>query len=96
VLEKALPETEVEIIQECSAVDGTWGMKAAHYETGRKYAQKMVAAIDESEADVVVSDCSLSMLRIAKETGTPAIHPIEALARGWGLIDSGDRPTEEA
>lgn len=24
----AVPETEVEVIQECSAVDGTWGMKA--------------------------------------------------------------------
>ena len=55
----AVPDTEVEIIQECSAVDGTWGMKAQHYEMGRKYAQKLVRGVDErrSGAACVVTDC---------------------------------------
>ena len=38
-----LPDTEVDIVEKCSAVDGTWGMKAQHYEMGRKYAQKLDA-----------------------------------------------------
>ena len=36
-----LPGTEVDVIEQCSAVDGTWGMKAQHYEMGRKYARKL-------------------------------------------------------
>ncbi len=92
VLARAVPETSVNIIQECSAVDGTWGMKAEHYEMGRKYARKLVDAVDEEEPDVVVTDCALSALRINKENGVTVIHPIEALARAYGLGDGADGP----
>ena len=85
VLSRAVPETDVRIIQECSAVDGTWGMKAEHYDMGRKYAAKLVDAVEESDADLVVTDCPLSALRIAKENDVEVIHPIEALARAYGL-----------
>ncbi len=82
----AVQDTEVRMVEECSAVDGTWGMKAAHYETGRKYAGKLTRGINDAEADTVVSDCSLAALRIGKENGVHVIHPIEALAQAYGLI----------
>ncbi|MSP23726.1 MAG: hypothetical protein EXR75_00895 [Myxococcales bacterium] len=85
VLSRVLPDTQVEIVQECSAVDGTWGMKAEHYETGRRYAQKLVNAMDAGAPDVITTDCGLSALRLAQETGKEVIHPIEALARAYGL-----------
>lgn len=83
-----VPDTEVRLIEECSAVDGTWGMKAKHYATGVKYAGKLVRGVDDAEADTVVTDCSLSALRIAKENNTRVMHPIEALARAYGLSAS--------
>jgi glycerol-3-phosphate dehydrogenase subunit C len=82
-----LPDTEVRMIEECSAVDGTWGMKAAHYETGRKYAGRMVRGIEAAEPDTIVTDCSLSALRIGQENGKSPMHPIEAVAKAYGLID---------
>lgn len=82
-----VPDTEVRMIEECSAVDGTWGMKAKHYETGRKYAAKLVRGVEDAEPDTVVTDCSLSALRIGKENGVAPMHPVEALARAYGLID---------
>jgi glycerol-3-phosphate dehydrogenase subunit C len=82
-----IPDTEVRMIEECSAVDGTWGMKAKHYETGRKYAGKMVRGIDAEEADTVVTDCQLSSLRIGKENGVQPLHPIQAMARAYGLTE---------
>jgi len=87
----AVPDTDVEIVQECSAVDGTWGMKAQHYEMGRKYAQKLVRGIEEArgsepENAVVVSDCPLAGLRIAKENGVRVRHPVEALAEAYGIV----------
>lgn len=80
-----LPDTEVEIIAKCSAVDGTWGMKAQHYEMGRKYAQKLVRGIEHAEAQLVVTDCPLSALRIQKENAVTPLHPMEALAAAYGL-----------
>ncbi len=60
-----LPDTEVRIIERCSAVDGTWGMKAAYYNEGRRYARRLADAIDaerEGEGEdakplTVVTDC---------------------------------------
>ena len=60
-------------------------MKAQYYEMGRKYAQKLVAAIDGAQAKTVVTDCPLSALRIAKENGVPVMHPVEALAEAYGI-----------
>lgn len=81
----ALPDTEVEVVEHCSAVDGTWGMKAEYYEMGRKYARRLVRGIEDVEAKVVVSDCSLAAQRIAKETGATVMHPVEALAQAYDV-----------
>jgi len=79
------PDTEVDIVEKCSAVDGTWGMKAQHYEMGRKYAQKLTRGIASAEARTVVTDCPLSGRRIEKENEVRVMHPAEALARAYGL-----------
>ncbi|MFO0618956.1 MAG: hypothetical protein U0414_40585 [Polyangiaceae bacterium] len=100
-----VPKTDVRVIEECSAVDGTWGMKAAHFATGRRYAQKLARGVADAAPDVVVTDCTLSALRISDEArrrapdassaeaGASALprvmHPIEALAEAYGLGDAG-------
>jgi glycerol-3-phosphate dehydrogenase subunit C len=82
----AIEGTEVEIVQECSAVDGTWGMKAQHYEMGRRYAQRLVHGIAEvRDPKHVLSDCPLAGLRIARENQVTVRHPIEALAEAYGV-----------
>jgi glycerol-3-phosphate dehydrogenase subunit C len=84
-----VPGTDVRIIERCSAVDGTWGMKAAYYAEGRRYAARLSAAIEDErergERLTVVTDCSLAALRISKENGALAKHPIELLAEAYGL-----------
>ncbi len=83
---KQVPDTEVELVEACSAVDGTWGMKAQYYEMGKKYAQKLARGIDNAEAAIVVTDCALSGRRIEQETGKRPIHPVEALAHAYGIF----------
>jgi glycerol-3-phosphate dehydrogenase subunit C len=80
-----LPDTEVEVVEQCSAVDGTWGMKAQHYEMGRRYAQRMTRGIDAVEPAVVVTDCALSARRILAENEHMPLHPAEALATAYGV-----------
>ncbi len=81
----ALPDTEVEVVEHCSAVDGTWGMKTQHYESGRRYAQKLARGIEQAEPAQVVTDCALSARRIEAETGRAPLHPVEALAAAYGI-----------
>jgi glycerol-3-phosphate dehydrogenase subunit C len=85
ILLSKIPGTEVDTVDECSAVDGTWGMKAQYYELGRKYAQKLVRGLSSQSYDAVASDCPLSGLRIAKELGVECFHPVELLNRAYGL-----------
>jgi glycerol-3-phosphate dehydrogenase subunit C len=83
----AVPDTDVRLVEQCSAVDGTWGMKAANYEMGRKYAQKLVREINDAPEGLVVSDCALAALRIQKETQRRVVHPVEAVSEAYGLED---------
>ncbi len=84
LLEK-IPDTEVDVIEQCSAVDGTWGMKAEYYEMGVKYAKKLTRRVDDAEAKYVASDCPLASQRIMKENHVVVTHPVELLARAYGL-----------
>lgn len=82
---KKVPDTVVTVIQECSAVDGTWGMKAQFYELGRKYACKLVDQVRDGGFDRVATDCPLSGLRLSTELGLAPVHPIELLNEAYGL-----------
>lgn len=82
---ESVPGTKVEPIEQCSAFDGTWGMKKEYYETSRKCAGKLCGAIQRAGADRVISDCTLAGLNVVEETGIKPSHPIEALRDAYGL-----------
>jgi glycerol-3-phosphate dehydrogenase subunit C len=84
-LMNALPDTEVEVVEQCSAVDGTWGMKVQNYEMGRRYARKLAEGIEVVTPQAVVTDCALAARRILAENGLSAVHPVEVLADAYGL-----------
>jgi glycerol-3-phosphate dehydrogenase subunit C len=77
--------TDVERVEQCSAVDGTWGMKAQYFELGKRYAKKLVDEVEDIEYDAVATDCPLAGQRLAQELGAPPFHPIELLNRAYGL-----------
>jgi glycerol-3-phosphate dehydrogenase subunit C len=66
-------------------------MKAKYYEEGVRYAQRLSQAIDDEQpnegAFSVVTDCSLAALRVLKENGRAARHPIVALAEAYGFSE---------
>jgi len=83
---EAVPGTEVEVVEQCSAVDGTWGMKEQYFELGRQYARKLVQGLSRGGSfDAVCTDCPLAALRIEQELGRTAAHPMELLNRAYGL-----------
>jgi len=76
---------EVVMVDACSGVDGTWGMKARYYDQSLRICSNLTKSIEAAEADHVATDCPLSALRIEEETGREAVHPIVLLRDAYGL-----------
>jgi Fe-S oxidoreductase len=80
-----LTGTKITLVAECSAIDGTWGYREQNYEISRKVARKMANMITDADSEVVAGDCSLANGGILQETGKPAVHPLQVLARAYGI-----------
>jgi Fe-S oxidoreductase len=76
---------EVEMLDLCSGVDGTWGMKARWYDRSLAIAGPLLDRVRQAEPDHVATDCPLAGLRIQAETGHRVRHPIELLRDAYGL-----------
>jgi glycerol-3-phosphate dehydrogenase subunit C len=73
------------LVQRCSGIDGTWGYRAENYELARKVAAPLARDITAAGNDVVCGDCHLANGAILEETGTKPQHPIQLMARAYGL-----------
>jgi glycerol-3-phosphate dehydrogenase subunit C len=80
-----LTGTKITLVAECSAIDGTWGLRAENYEMSRKVARKMVAALDKADGEVIAGDCNLANGGIVQETGHQPLHPLQVVARAYGF-----------
>jgi Fe-S oxidoreductase len=80
---------EVVMIDACSGVDGTWGMKAQNYEASLAVCSSLMTLIEESAPDHIATDCPLSALRIKERTGRDAVHPIVLLRDAYGFGEKG-------
>lgn len=78
-------------IDECSGVGGMWGFVTGHEELSLPIAQKLAAKITDAGNDCVVGDCHLANTTIVEQTGLVPMHPLQFLARAYGI---GEEPTE--
>jgi Fe-S oxidoreductase len=81
----ALMGTKVDVIERCSGIVGSWGYRAVNYELARKVARPLARAVRESAAEEVCGDCHLANTAIRQETGRTPKHPIQVIARAYGL-----------
>jgi Fe-S oxidoreductase len=84
-LMELIPKTQVRLIERCSAIDGTWGLKRQYYDLSLKVAESLLNEIRESHPEAVVSDCPLVALQIEQGSGQRPLHPIRILERAYGL-----------
>jgi Fe-S oxidoreductase len=85
---RAIPGAQVDVVERCSAVDGTWGFKTQYFELSMKVAKPLFDAVREGGAPTVATDCPLAALQIAQGTGVEPRHPIQVLAQAYGLDDA--------
>jgi glycerol-3-phosphate dehydrogenase subunit C len=81
---RAIPGAAVDVVEKCSAVDGTWGFKKEYYELSLKLAKPLFDAF-AAGASSTATDCPLAALQIEQGTGRKPKHPIEILATAYGL-----------
>lgn len=69
----------------CSGHDGAWAMKKEYFDLAQQVARGLHRGVNESDAGTVATDCSLAGLQIQQGTGRETIHPIEVLAKAYGI-----------
>jgi Fe-S oxidoreductase len=69
----------------CSGHDGTWAMKKEYFDLAQRVARGLHRGVNESNADIVATDCSLAGLQIQQGAGRVTMHPIEVLAKAYGI-----------
>lgn len=85
-----LTGTKVKLVNKCSGIDGMWGFRAENYDLSRKVVKPLVENLEDSDADVVAGDCHLANGAIDQETGKKPRHPLQQLARAYGIPEESD------
>jgi len=78
-----LPNTKVNVVEECSGHDGTWAMKKENFEASLKWGGRAFQAMAEGGPDVTCSDCPLAAIQIEQGTGRRPLNPMHILARSY-------------
>ena len=85
----ALTGAEVTVVERCSAIDGTWGLRAENVEMARRIAEPLMDAVASAGTELVTGDCHLANTAIREATERVPLHPVQVLARAYG-IDAGE------
>jgi Fe-S oxidoreductase len=80
---RLIPGLEVKLIEECSAMDGTWGMKKEYFDLSKKVATKLFRGIEEASPRWVVTDCPLAAIQIKDGIGREGVHPIQLVDHAY-------------
>ena len=95
---RLVPDTEIKVIERCSGHGGSWGVMKENFTTAVKVGRPVARqALNDREA-FIASECPLAGLHIAQgmelmgrsatAPSSPA-HPIELLARAYGIAIDG-------
>jgi len=102
---RLLPEAQVTVIERCSGHGGSWGIMKGNFETALKVGKPVARQALAKPNAYLASECPLAGMHIrqgmevlAKQEPLPdrAVHPIELLARAYGLPGNGAPPTRTA
>ena len=80
-----LTGAKIQLAQSCSGIDGMWGLRAENYDIAKNVGGKLGAEIERLGGEVVAGDCHLANGAITEETGRVPLHPLQVIARAYGL-----------
>jgi Fe-S oxidoreductase len=86
-----LTGAKVKLVQQCSGIDGMWGLRAENVDISVPIAKKLGDEIRRAAGDVVAGDCNLANTAIAEQTGEDPLHPLQLIARAYGIPPENPR-----
>ncbi len=94
---RLVPQTKVSVIERCSGHGGIWGARTENFETAVKVGKPAAQTALKNDTSFVASECPLAadhLMQVMEMTAgeqkpkpSRAHHPIELLARAYGLIE---------
>ena len=86
-----LTGTKITLIDQCSGIDGMWGLRAENAEFSLPIAKKLANKITAAASEVVAGDCHLANTAITEQTGQKPLHPLQMIARAYGIPEEPRR-----
>ena len=86
-----LTGAKIKLVQQCSGIDGMWGLRAENAELSLPMARKLGEEITKAGGDVVAGDCHLANTAISEQTETTPVHPLQVIARAYGIPEEPTR-----
>lgn len=90
---KLIPGVKVDVVERCSGHGGTFGVMKETFDIAMKVGKSAARNVAKTGNKYVTSDCPLAakhLVQEIREIGDAQIptaqHPIEIMARAWGLI----------
>ena len=83
----ALTGARVTMVERCSAIDGTWGLRAENLQMAHRIAKPLMDTVANTETDLVAGDCHLSNTAIREATNKVPLHPLQVLAQAYGIVE---------
>ena len=82
-----LTGASVRVVQRCSGIDGTWGFRAGNEDVAIPMAERLGDEIRSAGDETIAGDCHLANTAIVEQTGQRPVHPIQMIARAYGIPD---------
>ncbi|MEP7202618.1 MAG: heterodisulfide reductase-related iron-sulfur binding cluster [Ilumatobacteraceae bacterium] len=82
-----LTGAKVTLVQQCSGIDGMWGLRAENSDISVPIAKELAAQIRLAKGEVVAGDCHLANTAITEQTGEEPLHPLQLIARAYGISE---------
>jgi glycerol-3-phosphate dehydrogenase subunit C len=88
---RLIPGADLTVIERCSGHGGSWGVMKGNFETGLKVGRPVARQAVESNRPYLAAECPLAGIHIGQGIDrlggntAPTLHPIELLARAYGL-----------
>ncbi|MCH8181593.1 MAG: glycerol-3-phosphate dehydrogenase [Proteobacteria bacterium] len=101
---RLLPDTDVSVIERCSGHGGSWGIKRENFEVAIKVGKPVAKKAREAGKAYLASECPLAAKHIVQGVeklgqepvpGGRAYHPVELMARAYGISEIGSESGAE-
>ena len=80
-----LTGARIKLVQQCAGIDGMWGLRAENAERSLPIGRQLAAELERVGGDVVAGDCHLANTAITELTGRIPQHPLQIVARAYGI-----------